>query len=263
MSNTVANQFYVYGPQDRVDVFLGAFLRDGMQAHVPIPPDAEPLEDPALNHRSRSQQISVEYWGAYNIGPEIYWTCGGAYGVSMLTKGIDRLFRPQVLQLDHVRGVILNEQPGPNNGRAYPRYFRRPTRWEGWSDLPGCVPPSKEDAIAYCKFYSPWCAPFLWFGAVATDLYPSGLRFVMNSTDLTAVGNDGSHEIFEYWSVDSPGEFYQDGHWAASVQTVDPSDDDDEYLYHEDESCEMVRQAELEHERLETVDGTRNPKKDQ
>src|SRR5579864_6704286 len=188
MSNTIANKFYLYGPRDRVDAFLGAFLRDGMQAHVPIPPDAEPSEDPAQNHRSRSQQVSVDHWGAYCIGPDIYWTSGSAHGVAMLTKGLDQVFLPQELQLKNVRKLDLGDKPKSNGGRAYPRWFPRPARWEGWLDLPGCVLPSKEDAIAHCKFYSPWCAPLRWFGTVATDLYSSGLRFVMNSIDLTAVG---------------------------------------------------------------------------
>src|SRR5258708_2203445 len=102
MSNTIANHFYVRGPKPRVNAFLGAFLRDGLEAHVPIPADAEPSEDPAKNYRSRSEQISVDHWGAYWIGPDIYWTCGGAYGVSILGKGPDR-FKPEEHQLDHVR----------------------------------------------------------------------------------------------------------------------------------------------------------------
>jgi hypothetical protein len=78
MSNTIANHLYVYGPQEHVDSFLAAFLRDGMQAHVPIPADAEPSEEPTKKRRSRCEQMHVDHWGAFWIGPDIYWTCGSA-----------------------------------------------------------------------------------------------------------------------------------------------------------------------------------------
>jgi hypothetical protein len=239
MSNTIANYLYIYGPQDRVDAFLAAFLRDGLNAHAPIPPNAEPSEDPSTNRRSQQEQIHVDYWGAFWILPDVYWTYGGAYGVSMLTKGMTGVFDPEQLQLENVRRLDLSDRSKPGEP-AYFKYFRRP-EWASWSELPGCVLPSKEDAIAYCKFYSPWSPPFRWFGKVATDLYAGGLRFVMNSIDLIKAGNDGSHEIIEHWSVDGPGEFYQGGHWSMCIETVDCSDDDDdEQLDEMDESAEMA-----------------------
>jgi hypothetical protein len=190
MANTIANHLYVYGPQERVDSFLATFLRDGMKAHVPIPADAEPSEDPAKEFRSRWEQINIDHWGAFWIGPDIYWTCGSAYGFSMLTKEEDQ--GPQETQLENVRKLDLND------------HSESP-----WSSLPGCVPPSQKDGIAHFKFYSPWNPPYEWFGKVATDLYASGLRFVMDSIDLNNMGQDGSHEIVEFWSVDGPGEFYR------------------------------------------------------
>jgi hypothetical protein len=206
MSNTIVNHLYVYGPQERLDSFLAAFLRDGMQAHVPIPADAEPSEDPSKTLIWRWEQIELDRWGASWIGPDIYWTCGGAYGVSLLTKNAG--FQAEERQLANVRKLDLHD------------HSESP-----WSTLPGCIPPSKEDAIAYFKFYSQWNPPFKWFGQVATNLYVSGLHFMMDSIDLSSVANDGSHEINHYWSVDGAGEFYKDGHWAACLETVDSSDD--------------------------------------
>ena len=230
MANPFGNHFFVYGSQEQVDRFLAALLR----------------EDPAENLRSRGEQINIDHWGTRWIGPDVYWTSGEGYGVSMLTKGLERVFKPQEFQLDHVRRLDLNDKSKSNGGRANRNYFSRQP-WASWSERPGCVPPSKEDAIAYCKFYSPWSPPFKWFGKVATDLFASGLRFVMDSIDLANVGNNGSHEVMQFWSVDGPGEFYQDGHWAMCIETVDGSDDDDdEYPYHVDESAEMVQQSEGE-----------------
>jgi hypothetical protein len=122
----------------------------------------------------------------------------------MLNKDQDQ--GPEETQLENIRNLDLNDHSE-----------------SVWSSLPGRVPPSKNDAIAYCKFYSPWNPPAKWFGKIATDLYATGLRFVMDSIDLTNVGYDGSHETTQFWSVDSPGEFYQDGHWAAWTKTADVS----------------------------------------
>ena len=57
MSNPIANHLFVYGGRADVNQFFADFLRDGLDAHVPIPPDAEPSEDPTKNYRSREAQI--------------------------------------------------------------------------------------------------------------------------------------------------------------------------------------------------------------
>lgn len=226
MANTIANHLYVYGPRNYVAQFLAEFLRDGLDAHVPIPPDAEPSEDPATKLRSRWGQIHVDHWGAFGIDPEIYWTSGCAYGVSMLTKGQDRIFEPEQLQLSNVRKLDLNDKSE-----------------SPWSPRPGFVPPSNEDTIAYFKFYSPWNPPFRWFGKVASDVYSSGLRLTMDSIDLSNIGQDGSHQVIEHWSVHGPCEFHQDGHWALAIRDVEGSDDRDDYDELPDVSAEMMFQS--------------------
>ena len=246
MSNTIANYLYIYGPQDRVGRVSGGLLAGWIECPCTIPPSAEPSEDPSTNRRSQQEQIHVDYWGAFWIRPDVYSDLRRRVWRLDAHEGNDRSVRtPNSFNLGNVRRLDLGDRSKPGEP-AYFKYFRRP-EWASWSELPGCVLPSKEDAIAYCKFYSPWSPPFRWFGKVATDLYAGGLRFVMNSIDLIKAGNDGSHEIIEHWSVDGPGEFYQGGHCLCCIEAIDGTDeDDDEEPWEMDESAEMVQQVEHE-----------------
>ena len=72
MANDIRNDLIIYGPQQYVDQFVGGFLRDGLNAHVPIPPDAAPAKDPATNRRSKREQLGVDYWGCAGIRTQAF-----------------------------------------------------------------------------------------------------------------------------------------------------------------------------------------------
>jgi hypothetical protein len=85
MANDIRNDLIIYGPQQCVDQFVGGFLRDGLNAHVPIPPDAAPAKDPATNCRSRREQLGADYWGCIGIRyPDVCFKTAAAFGIAYL-----------------------------------------------------------------------------------------------------------------------------------------------------------------------------------
>jgi hypothetical protein len=236
MSNTIANHVFVCGRRADVNHFFAEFLSAGLNAHVPIPPDAEPSEDPAKNCRSSYEQVRVDHWGTSWADQDVYWKYEGVNGVAFQPKEWSdkgRTTKPDQFQLDRLAlfdpaTCLLSDSVG----------------------LPGFRRPSQDDVVAYFKFYSPWKGPDRWFGRVANAFFPK-LRFFMQSFDI--INMPGQYP--EFWSVDGPGDYYQNGHWAAWFRQADIDDDDaddraavnaaaaTETL----ETTETVRQSEGEH----------------
>jgi hypothetical protein len=209
MSNPIANHLFIYGPRQNVSRFFAEFLLDGLDAHVPIPPDAEPSVDPATKYRSREAQIRIDHWGTSWIDQDMYWKYGSAHGVAFQPHdGSEecRITKYGQLQLDQ-----------------FGRFNPTESLLSDPVERPGYRRPSEDDAVAYLKFFTPWKEPSKWFGTVATALFPT-LRFFMQSFDLCNF--PGEHP--EFWSIDGRGEYHQDGNWAAWITESDVDDDVDD-----------------------------------
>jgi len=203
MANDYRNDVVIYGrEQKKVDEFLGGFLRDGFKASVPIPEDAEPLEDPKSNLRAKWEQLGVERWGCYGIRyPDICFKTKTAFGISYLMT--PESYREHKNWVNDCQREIDNYLASTVDTTV--AEMLKETR-------PGFSAPTPEDFIACLKFYTPWSPPHRWIAKVINEHYGS-LRFYLDYVDLVNIGIVEG----EFWTSDleKDGPFIMDGHCGA------------------------------------------------
>ena|ERR1700683_4655383 len=137
MANSIRNILTLYGTLPEVDRFVGGFLRGGLGASMPIPPDANP-----------GYKYS-ETWGACPEGGDVEVLTD----TSIVAGQIEDSERP------HIRSIKANWVN--NNTFTLISHHKE----IGALDLPGFVGQDKTP-IALIVFYTKWKFPFIWIEAV-------------------------------------------------------------------------------------------------
>jgi hypothetical protein len=228
MANDIRNDLIIYGPQQYVDQFVGGFLRDGLNADVPIPSDAAPAKDPATNCRSRREQLGVDYWGCYGIRyPDVCFKTATAFGITYLLTPAEY---PE--QKHWTTGSERTHELYLGSGKATVAAAVARLLEEA---RPGVVAPQVEDGIACVKFYTPWSPPSRWIERVINDHYRIGLRFHLHWGDLANVGQTyETSSAGEFWTAEN-SRWIIAGHCAGWENDVggadgDGEDTDDDYF---------------------------------
>ena len=143
MSNEMKCNVLIHGPENEVAAFTGEFARDQFQAHLPIPPNAEPRT--SCEPLFKSRRLAQEYWGTrfiYQPRP----------GISIL-RGVPPIVEHELrrIEQENYEGYRL---PNPDN-----------------------------DAIALITFGVPTDPPARWADHVIRNYFEHGLRFMFRWWD--------------------------------------------------------------------------------
>jgi hypothetical protein len=207
MANSIRNILTIYGAPDEADRFVGRFLRGGLTAFMPIPPDANP-----------ARKYS-ETWGA----------CPEGYDLEILTA--DSIASVEFSGEDHTRPHLANNA-ADNNWLNYNQFTLADHQADIRScDLPGFLGQDMKP-VALIVFYTKWQFPCLWIESVINAEYDHGLVLHMHSYDVMAnndypdqphypdddCGGEGCKHFHSYTSTD--GEYLQSGHCAILIRMV-------------------------------------------
>ena len=196
MANPNRNLLTIYGAPDEADRFIGRFLRCGMEAFMPIPPEANP-----------TRKYS-DTWGA----------CPDGYDIEVLTA--ESIAGVEFRREDEPRPHFI-ENTSNHNWLNYNNFSIAEHQYEILScALPGFLGRAMTP-VAIIVFCTKWTFPSRWIEHVINAEYDRGLILHMQSYDISNIEFEHFHS---YTSTDSP--YLQSGHCAVLINEYRPTFDE-------------------------------------
>jgi hypothetical protein len=194
MANSIRNILTNYGAPDEADRFVGRFLRGGLEAFMPVPPDANP------------PRKYSETWGA----------CPDGYDIEILTA--ESIAAVELRHKNEQRPHFI-ENSSSHNWLNYNTFSIA----EHQDEIRSCALPGflghDMTPVAVIIFCTQWTFPNRWIEHVINAEYERGLILHMTSYDLQSV-DDGGAKVYQSYTA-SASVHIQSGHCAICTDIAE------------------------------------------